>query len=145
MHNIPLLVRWLFFETCLWYYLFLSANVCWKAGLMWHSRSVRLWQTGDDCAGRGSNTSIVELTKKMSMVGSESRIVGQMHTTSIYYFCFIFLIAHKSFLPIEKEAFRTGCDVTLSPLHCYHSNVQKVSLQFPVSRWGIPGAKRYVL
>lgn len=58
---------------------------------------------------------------------------------------FFFSIAHIVFLPIEKETFRTGCDVTLSPLHCHHSNVQKVSLQFPVSRWGIPAAKRYVL
>lgn len=47
------------------------AKLCLKAGLMWQSRSVKLWQTGVDCAGRGSNTSCVDL---QSMGGLKTTI-----------------------------------------------------------------------
>lgn len=47
-------------------------------------------------------------------------------------------------LPIEKETFGTGCDITPSPLRCHHCDVHEVSLQLPVS-WGrVPAAERQV-
>lgn len=78
-------------------YLFLSVvNVCLKAGLMWQSRSVKLWQTGEDCAGRGSNTSSVDLryrrgARKFSLLSSrllrQSGALLAFNTFSMTIYC----------------------------------------------------------
>lgn len=85
----------------------------------------------------------MELAKKRSVVGSESRISHKC--TPLTCIKVFFHTTRGVSLPIEKEALRTGSDVTLSTLNRHHSNVEEVSLQFPVSRWGIPAAQRYVL
>ncbi len=43
-------------------------RLCLNCGLMWDSRSVTQWHTGVDWAGRGSNTSRVDLKHKISLV-----------------------------------------------------------------------------
>ncbi len=42
-------------------------RLCLNCGLMWDSRSVRQWHTGVDWAGRGSNTSRVDLKHKIQL------------------------------------------------------------------------------
>lgn len=83
--------------------------------------------------------------KKQARLVQKAERLDHAHHWHLLLFFFFFDCTQRFCLPIEKEAFRTGCDVTLSSLRRHHSNVQKVSLQFPVSGWGIPAAQRDVL